>query len=343
MAFLAPLLLLASAAQGQSVVYDSLPGAGSGGVSQLAETGESVTLAGTDRAVTTFELGVFSQLPSDSFDLQLRFYQNDVSGGSPGTVLFETVLDDVPVSSTPSVVSVTVPEIVVPDSVTWTVLTSDSQDAVYFQSSDGATTGIYNSFWYFTGTWNEFVGDRPVYAARITAIPANAPPDCSQAAANPAVLWPPDHKFAEVSIAGVTDDDGDAVSTTIEGIFQDEPVNALGDGNTAPDGFGVGTDAASVRSERSGTPQLPGDGRVYTIAFTAEDEKGGACAGSVSVCVPHERLNGKGTVEGSACVDQGGFFDSTRVACGLGFEIALVLPPLLWLYRQRGSGPRRAR
>ena len=133
----------------------------------------------------------------------------------------------------------------------------------------------------------------------------NQPPECSAAAASVDTLWPPNHEFAEVSIAGVTDEDGDAISITIDGIFQDEPVNAAGDGNTAPDGAGVGSDVASLRSESS--PKRPGDGRVYHVAFSAEDGQGGACEGSVTVCVPH------GQRKGGVCVDGGARFDSTRV------------------------------
>jgi len=135
----------------------------------------------------------------------------------------------------------------------------------------------------------------------------NEAPDCSAAAASVDSLWPPNHKFAEIAITGVTDGDGDPISITIDSIFQDEPVNTVGDGNTAPDGAGVGTDAASVRAERSGTRKLPGDGRVYHIEFTAEDGQAGACEGSVTVCVPHDRGNG------GACVDGGALFDSTSV------------------------------
>lgn len=137
--------------------------------------------------------------------------------------------------------------------------------------------------------------------ANLTVV--NAPPDCSRAAAAPAVdLWPPDHRFVDVSIAGVTDPDGDPVTITILEIRQDEPVNAAGDGNTCPDASGIGTPIAQIRSERSG----PLDGRVYHIRFNADDGRGGTCQAQVTLCVPHDQRPGMG------CVDQGAVFDSTQ-------------------------------
>ena len=113
----------------------------------------------------------------------------------------------------------------------------------------------------------------------------NNPPDCSQAMPNPTILWPPNHKLVNVTINGVTDPDNDTISIRITGIRQDEPVNGLGDGDASPDGFGIGTTTAQVRAERSGL----GNGRVYEIAFTAEDGQGGSCQGSVTVGVPHDQ------------------------------------------------------
>ncbi len=129
--------------------------------------------------------------------------------------------------------------------------------------------------------------------------PSNEAPDCSSAAPSSATLWPPNHKFHSVSVNGVTDADGDAVTITIDGITQDEPVNGKGDGNTSPDGAGVGTDTAEVRAERSGK----GDGRVYEISFTADDGNGGTCEGSVNVGVPHDKKD--------TPTDSGQDYDST--------------------------------
>jgi hypothetical protein len=127
------------------------------------------------------------------------------------------------------------------------------------------------------------------------------PPDCSGAFATPSELWPPNHKFRGVTIGGVFDPDGGPVGIFIMAILQDEPVNGDGDGNTCPDGGGLTTSTAQIRSERSGL----GDGRVYHIAFTAMDDEGDTCDGAVTVCVPHDQ--GLGDI----CVDQGLLFDST--------------------------------
>lgn len=125
----------------------------------------------------------------------------------------------------------------------------------------------------------------------------NKPPDCSQASATPASLWPPNHKFVPISITGVTDPDGDQVSISTTNIRQDEPVNGLGDGDMSPDGM---LQPLQVCSERSGL----GNGRVYHIGFTASDNKGGECIGKVTVCVPHD--------QGEQCIDDGLLYDSTK-------------------------------
>jgi hypothetical protein len=131
---------------------------------------------------------------------------------------------------------------------------------------------------------------------------SNQPPDCSKARPSVDRLWPPNHKLVSVAVAGITDPDGDTVTLTVTSITQDEPVNGLGDGDTSPDGFGVGTPQAQVRAERSGT----GNGRVYAITFKADDGKGGTCNATVNVGVPHDQ--GKGSVP----IDDGQKFNSTQ-------------------------------
>lgn len=55
-----------------------------------------------------------------------------------------------------------------------------------------------------------------------------------------------------------------------------------------------------LRSERSGT----GNGRVYQVSFTADDEHGGSCTGAVTMCVPHDRRQG-------ICVNDGQQYNAT--------------------------------
>lgn len=134
-------------------------------------------------------------------------------------------------------------------------------------------------------------------------------PACSQARPSLAMLWPPNHGFVAVSILGVTDPEGDPVSISIDRNMQDEPNDGDdndegGDGNTCPDASGVGTSTALLRAERSGR----GNGRVYTIFFTATDGRGGSCHSSVKVAVPHDSSR--------AAIDDGPAYDSTVCAGG---------------------------
>jgi len=100
-----------------------------------------------------------------------------------------------------------------------------------------------------------------------------------------------------IGILAVTDPEDGDVQITILGVTQDEPVDGLGDGDTAPDAVIQG-DTVLIRSERAGG----GNGRVYVIHFEADDGVGGVCTGTVTVCVPHSKK--------STCVDDGQLYDS---------------------------------
>lgn len=134
--------------------------------------------------------------------------------------------------------------------------------------------------------------------ATIAVVNCNTPPDCHDARAGIATLWPPNHAMIPIGIMGVADPDGNA-TITITSVTQDEPTNGLGDGDTGPDAVIQGS-TALIRSERSGK----GNGRYYHIGFTAADPEG-SCAGSVKVYVPHDRRNKSG-------IDEGPLHDSTR-------------------------------
>jgi uncharacterized repeat protein (TIGR01451 family) len=123
----------------------------------------------------------------------------------------------------------------------------------------------------------------------------NHNPICSGASAGPD-LWPPNHKMVAGTITGVTDADGNPISVTITGIWQDEPTNGLGDGDTAVDGQIGSGNSFSVRAERAGTR----NGRVYHVLFSASDGAGGSCSGSATIGVPHDQGPGGGPVDDGA-------------------------------------------
>jgi probable HAF family extracellular repeat protein len=128
----------------------------------------------------------------------------------------------------------------------------------------------------------------------------NASPVCGSSRATPAALWAPTSEFVPVSVIGVTDPDGDAVTINFNGVTQDEPVKGAASGILSPDALIQG-EGVLIRSERNGI----GNGRVYEIFFTAEDGKGGSCTGAVKVGVPHSLK------KGSAAIDDGQKYDST--------------------------------
>ena len=125
--------------------------------------------------------------------------------------------------------------------------------------------------------------------------------DCTNAFVNPGMLWPPNHKLVTISFGGVLGGDGNAAEFAVTSVYQDELVDGLGDGDTSPDAFGVGTGSVQLRRERSGT----GDGRIYEIGFDASDSAGATCSGTLFVGVPHDQGLG------STPIDSGVRFDST--------------------------------
>jgi hypothetical protein len=125
------------------------------------------------------------------------------------------------------------------------------------------------------------------------------PPDCSQVTAMPSRLWPGDHTFRPISLAGATDADSDPLTYSVRSVTQDEPVLGMGSGDVAPDAALSTTGDLSLRAERQG----PGDGRVYRIKLKVSDGKGGSCEATVTVGVPHQTAD-------APIVDSGLIIDS---------------------------------
>lgn len=116
-----------------------------------------------------------------------------------------------------------------------------------------------------------------------------------------AILWPPNHKLATISISAEEDGsepDGStsACDVTINSVTQDEPVQGPGSGDTCPDATNInnacgedGSDACvDLRAERSGI----GTGRFYHVNFTMDDPDADCLMNQMDtavVLVPHDQ------------------------------------------------------
>lgn len=145
----------------------------------------------------------------------------------------------------------------------------DSATAPSSESVTGANTGGVNG---------------PAVAA--SCQPDVEAPSISSSTPNPATLWPPNHKMVPVTVTTLA---GDACDPTprcaISSVSSDEPVNGLGDGDTAPDWEITGASTLLLRAERAGV----GDGRVYSIGTTCTDAAGNASIAWTTVTVPHDQ------------------------------------------------------
>jgi hypothetical protein len=150
-------------------------------------------------------------------------------------------------------------------------------------------------------TWHLDPGHEAQAFRLFLGVPAtvNRLPDTRLAFADMKKVMPANHEFEALQIAGVSDADGDQLNITITAITQDEPVMSPGVDWTRPDAM-ILDGQASVRRERNGN----GDGRVYQIAYTVNDGKGGSGGGVVNVCIPHDVI-GYG-----ACHDDGALYNS---------------------------------
>jgi hypothetical protein len=103
----------------------------------------------------------------------------------------------------------------------------------------------------------------------------------------PTSLWPPNHKLASIAATVVATDtcDPNPVCAIVD-VVSDEPVNGVGDGNTAPDWLLSGGLTADLRAERAG----PEDGRVYTVTVECTDTSGNtSLPASADVSVAHDQ------------------------------------------------------
>jgi len=118
----------------------------------------------------------------------------------------------------------------------------------------------------------------------IVTVIDEVPPTISNASVIPSTLWPPNHQMVPVTLTvTATDNCGGTPVCKIISVSSNEPINGLGDGDTAPDWQVTGNLTVNLRSERSGK----GNGRIYTINLKCGDAAGNLSnQGRVTVNVP---------------------------------------------------------
>ena len=116
-------------------------------------------------------------------------------------------------------------------------------------------------------------------------------------AADPYMLWPPNHKLhaitPEMLIETAEDACGDPIDLSgveIVEVRSSEAVNDKGDGNTEPDIFIACPNGLHLRAERAGG----GDSRVYTVIYRITDDAGNVTELETHVVVPHDQGKGGG-------------------------------------------------
>jgi hypothetical protein len=138
-------------------------------------------------------------------------------------------------------------------------------------------------------SWEGRYGITPVFTGMPSLV--DTTPPTLEPEANQTILWPPNHRMADIVInANASDNSGLPVTLTAS-VSSNEPEDGTGDGDKAPDmtipiiDQETGTITLQLRAERSGT----GDGREYIISITAADSSGNSSTANVVITVPHAK------------------------------------------------------
>jgi hypothetical protein len=237
-----------------------------------------------------------SATPTGTFSLGTETVTLTVSDG------LEDDSDDVDVT----IVDTTPPTMTCPDSITVECSdfcgtpAADSQLVDFFNTFDATdicdddldTSLVYPACFPLgstdvTWTATDDSGNQASCVAVVT-VEDTTPPEIS-VTLNRYVLWPPNHKMADiiatVAVDDICDEDPD---TILVDITSNEPDNNGGDGDTDGDiqnaDFGTADFEFQLRSERSGKRT----GRIYTITYRGTDDSGNSADSVVFVEVPHD-------------------------------------------------------
>lgn len=170
------LVVLSTSTLGQTVVYDNTTNdTGVEFTVNLDEIGDEITLAGTGRVVTRFEilLGLEPDAEGMLF-AEVKFYTNDGQfGGSPGTLLWQSGFAQYTIDPmNPEFIEFNVPKVQVPDTFIW-ILSGGGENSTLLRRPEFYPPTVGSArfgHWYVSLgpiPWL-FIFDRSPFAARVT-------------------------------------------------------------------------------------------------------------------------------------------------------------------------------
>jgi len=209
-----------------------------------------------------------------------------LNGGGFATCAFNVTVKDTqpPVITCPANISKFNDRGVCGAIVTFTPLATDNCPKVTVTSSPASGSFFPVGVTTVTSTATDSSGNKTTCSFMIT-VTDNEPPVISDMGANPNVLWPPNHKWHDVTV-NYTSTDNCGVVTCGLAVTSNQPANGHGDGNTSSDWQVVDNHHVRIRAERSGSAGQ----RIYTITVTCADQYGNTSNSAATVRVPHNMI-----------------------------------------------------
>jgi len=118
--------------------------------------------------------------------------------------------------------------------------------------------------------WVADVSNHVSSCSTVVVVEDTTPPQIVSASATPHVLWPPNHKWVEVTVSAEVFDNCTATEWCIVSVESSEAQTGPGKRHGPPDWIITGPDTVALRAERTGR----GDGPFYSIFIQAMDEAG---------------------------------------------------------------------
>jgi hypothetical protein len=209
-----------------------------------------------------------------------------VNGGGFATCTFNVTVKDTqpPVITCPANISVFNDPGVCGAKVSFTPTATDNCSKVTITSAPASGSFFPVGTTTVTSTATDSSGNKATCSFTIK-VTDNEPPVISGLGATPNILWPPNHKWNDITVNYTSTDNCGVVSCGLA-VTSNQPANGHGDGNTNSDFQVVDDHHVRLRAERSGNSGQ----RIYSIKVTCTDQYGNSSNSTTTVRVPHHMV-----------------------------------------------------